>query len=172
MGQTKEEVMEEFLALYSEAGMIGVVGAMFVFMVYQNAKRAEQQAEDLEALKVENEGQSKNIENIESIVLKFLDRWNRSDETRDRRHEDLVKEIIGIDMSKQMQSSDWGAEKLSDKQLKYAASDVIYLHKIKSELNKMLVRENRINLHENCLKFIDTRVDLDLADYKHDIFSH
>ena len=85
--------MEEFLALYSEAGMIGVVGAMFVFMVYQNAKRAEQQAEDLEALKVENEGQSKNIENIESIVIKFLDRWNRSDETRDRRHEDLVKEI-------------------------------------------------------------------------------
>ena len=85
--------MEEFLALYSEAGMIGVVGAMFVFMVYQNAKRAEQQAEDLEALKVENEGQPKNIENIESIVLKFLDRWNRSDETRDWRHEDLVKEI-------------------------------------------------------------------------------
>ena len=85
--------MEEFLALYSEAGMIGVVGAMFVFMVYQNAKRAEQQAEDLEALKVENEGQSKNIENIEQIVIKFLDRWNRSDETRDRRHEDMVKEI-------------------------------------------------------------------------------
>jgi|TARA_R100000093_G_scaffold67424_1_gene38837 hypothetical protein len=85
--------MEEFLALYSEAGMIGVVGAMFVFMVYQNAKRAEQQAEDLEALKIENEGQSKNIENIESIVIKFLDRWNRSDETRDRRHEDMVKEV-------------------------------------------------------------------------------
>jgi len=85
--------MEEFLALYSEAGMIGVVGAMFVFMVYQNAKRAESQAEDLEALKIENEGQSKNIENIEAIVLKFLDRWNRSDETRDRRHEDLTKEL-------------------------------------------------------------------------------
>jgi len=85
--------MEEFLALYSEAGMIGVVSAMFVFMVYQNAKRAEQQAEDLEALKIENEGQSKNIENIEQIVIKFLDRWNRSDETRDRRHEDMVKEI-------------------------------------------------------------------------------
>jgi len=83
----------DFMAIYSEAGMIGVVGAMFVFMVYQNAKRAEQQAEDLEALKIENEGQSKNIENIEAIVLKFLDRWNRSDETRDRRHEDLVKEI-------------------------------------------------------------------------------
>ena len=85
--------MAEFLELYSEAGMIGVVGAMFVFMVYQNAKRSEQQAEAIEALKIENEGQSKNIENIEGIVLKFLDRWNRSDETRDRRHEDMVKEI-------------------------------------------------------------------------------
>ena len=85
--------MESFLELYSEAGMIGVVGAMFVFMVYQNAKRSEQQAEAIEALKIENEGQSKNIENIEQIVLKFLDRWNRSDETRDRRHEDIVKEI-------------------------------------------------------------------------------
>lgn len=85
--------MQEFLEIYSEAGMIGIVGAMFVFMVYQNAKRAESQADDLEALKVENEGQSKNIENIEGIVLKFLDRWNRSDETRDRRHEDLVKEL-------------------------------------------------------------------------------
>ena len=85
--------MEEFIKLYAEAGMIGVVACMFVFMVYQNAKRAEQQADDLEALKIENEGQSKNIENIEAIVLKFLDRWNRSDETRDRRHEDTVKEI-------------------------------------------------------------------------------
>ena len=85
--------MEQFLELYSEAGMIGVVGAMFVFMVYQNAKRSDQQAESIEALKIENEGQSKNIENIEGIVLKFLDRWNRSDETRDRRHEDLVKEL-------------------------------------------------------------------------------
>ena len=76
--------------------MIGVVGAMFVFMVYQNAKRSEQQAEAIEALKIENEGQSKNIENIEGIVLKFLDRWNRSDETRDRRHEDMVKEVNSL----------------------------------------------------------------------------
>ena len=85
--------MEEFLILYAEAGIIGVVGAMFVFMVYQNAKRSYQQADAIEALKIENEGQSKNIENIEMIVLKFLDRWNRSDETRDRRHDDLVKEL-------------------------------------------------------------------------------
>tara|TARA_Y100000310_G_C20104333_1_gene544212 strand:- start:8 stop:325 length:318 start_codon:yes stop_codon:yes gene_type:complete len=85
--------MEEYLALYAEYGMIGVVGAMFVFMVYQNAKRAESQAEDIDALRIHNEGQSKEIENIESIVLKFLDRWNRSDETRDRRHEQMVSEI-------------------------------------------------------------------------------
>ena len=85
---------------------------------------------------------------------------------------DLVKEIIGIDLNKQMQSSDWGSEKLTEKQLKYAASDVLYLHKLKSELNKMLIRENRIELLENCLKFIKTRVDLDLSNYKIDIFSH
>ena len=85
---------------------------------------------------------------------------------------DLVKEIIEIEISKQMQSSDWGAEKLSDKQLKYAASDCIYLHKIRSELNKMLVREGRMNLLNKCLEFINTRVDLDLSNYKNDIFSH
>ena len=85
--------MEEFLALYSEAGMIGVVGAMFMFLVYSMSKRASQQAEALENLKIENEEQSTRIANIESITLKFLDRWNRSDETRDRRHEDLVKEV-------------------------------------------------------------------------------
>ena len=85
---------------------------------------------------------------------------------------DLVKEIIEVDMSKQMQSSDWGAEKLSDKQLKYAANDCIYLHRIRSELNKMLIRENRMELLTKCLSFINTRVELDLADYKNDIFSH
>ena len=85
--------MKEFLTLYSEAGMIGVVGAMFMFLVYSMNKRASQQAEALENLKVENEEQSVRISNIESIVLKFLDRSNRSDETRDRRHEDMVSEI-------------------------------------------------------------------------------
>ena len=75
-------------------------------------------------------------------------------------------------MSKQLQSSDWGAEKLTEKQLKYAASDVIYLHQLKKELNKMLIRENRMKLLDKCLKFIKTRVDLDLSDYKNDIFSH
>ena len=85
--------MEEFLTLYSEAGMIGVVGAMFMFLVYSMSKRASQQADALENLKIENEEQSTRIANIESITLKFLDRWNRSEEIRDRRHEDLVKEV-------------------------------------------------------------------------------
>ena len=85
--------MKEFLTVYSEAGMIVVVGAMFMFLVYSMSSRATQQADALENLKVENEEQSVRIANIESIVLKFLDRWNRSDEIRDRRHEDLVKEV-------------------------------------------------------------------------------
>ena len=85
---------------------------------------------------------------------------------------DLVKEIIGVDLNKQMQSSDWGAERLSEKQIKYAATDVIYLHQLKKELNKMLIREKRMDLLNKCLKFLNTRVDLDLADYKIDIFSH
>ena len=85
--------MKEFLTVYSEAGMIGVVGAMFMFLVYSMSSRATQQADALENLKVENEEQSVRIANIEGIVIKFLDRWNRSDETRDRRHEDLVKEV-------------------------------------------------------------------------------
>ena len=85
--------MAEFITFYSVEGMIGLVVAMFMFLVYSMSKRANQQAEALDALKIENEEQSTRIANIEGITLKFLDRWNRSDETRDRRHEDLVKEV-------------------------------------------------------------------------------
>ena len=85
--------MEEFLALYAEYGMIGVVGCMFVFMVYQNAKRSEDQAKSINDLQVENKGQSETLENMEGMLIKLIERWNRSDETRDRRHEDTVKEI-------------------------------------------------------------------------------
>tara|TARA_R100000458_G_scaffold58804_2_gene67659 strand:- start:542 stop:862 length:321 start_codon:yes stop_codon:yes gene_type:complete len=85
--------MEEFLALYSEAGMIGVVGAMFVFMVYQNAKRAEEQGKAIQDLQVENKGQSETLENMEGMIIKLIDRWNKSDETRDRRHEKTVEEL-------------------------------------------------------------------------------
>ena len=83
----------------------------------------------------------------------------------------LIKEFINVDISKQFQSSDFGGD-LTPAQLKYCANDVIYLHKIHSELNKMLERENRIELYKNCLKFLQTRVDLDLALFKDDIWSH
>ena len=83
----------------------------------------------------------------------------------------LIKEFMNIDVSKQFQSSDFGGE-LSPAQLKYCANDVIYLHKIHEELNKILKRENRIELYQDCLKFLKTRVNLDLALFKDDIWSH
>ena len=83
----------------------------------------------------------------------------------------LIKEFINIDISKQFQSSDFGGE-LSPAQLKYCANDVLYLHKIHEQLHKILVRENRINLYNDCLKFLKTRVNLDLASFKEDVWSH
>ena len=83
----------------------------------------------------------------------------------------LIKEFVNIDISKQFQSSDFGGE-LSPAQLKYCANDVIYLHKIHDELYKILERENRVKLYEDCLRFLKTRVDLDLALFKDDIWSH
>tara|TARA_Y100000590_G_scaffold461669_1_gene623786 strand:+ start:669 stop:1280 length:612 start_codon:yes stop_codon:yes gene_type:complete len=84
---------------------------------------------------------------------------------------DLIKEFIGIEISKQQQSSDFGGE-LNQAQLKYCANDVIYLHRINDHLNKILLRENRMKLYENTIKFIKTRVDLDIASFKEDIWSH
>ena len=83
----------------------------------------------------------------------------------------LIKEFINIDVSKQFQSSDFGGE-LSPAQLKYCANDVIYLHRIHEELNKILIREKRIDLYNDCLNFLKTRVDLDLALFKDDIWAH
>ena len=83
----------------------------------------------------------------------------------------LIKEFVNVDISKQFQSSDFGGE-LSQSQLKYCANDVIYLHKIHEELNKILVRENRLEIYKDCLKFLKTRVDLDLALFKDDIWAH
>ena len=83
----------------------------------------------------------------------------------------LIKEFINIDISKQFQSSDFGGE-LTSAQLKYCANDVVYLHKIHDELNKILIREKRIDLYKDCLKFLKIRVDLDLALFKDDIWSH
>ena len=83
----------------------------------------------------------------------------------------LIKEFINVDISKQFQNSDFGGE-LTQAQLKYCANDVIYLHKIHEELDIILKRENRIKLYKDCLKFLKTRVDLDLALFKDDIWSH
>tara|TARA_B100001057_G_scaffold12424_1_gene11804 strand:- start:6971 stop:7582 length:612 start_codon:yes stop_codon:yes gene_type:complete len=83
----------------------------------------------------------------------------------------LIKEFINVDISKQFQSSDFGGQ-LTPAQLKYCANDVIYLHKIHNELNEILKRENRVELYKSCLKFLKTRVDLDLALFKEDIWSH
>ncbi|MDC0517990.1 ribonuclease D [Candidatus Pelagibacter sp.] len=83
----------------------------------------------------------------------------------------LIKEFSNVDVSKQFQTSDFGGE-LSPAQLKYCANDVVYLHLIYDELNKILVRENRIELYRDCLKFLKTRVELDLALFKDDIWSH
>ena len=83
----------------------------------------------------------------------------------------LIKEFANIDISKQFQSSDFGGQ-LTPAQLKYCANDVIYLHKIHEELEKILERENRIKLYKDCLKFLKTRIDLDLALFKDDIWSH
>ena len=83
----------------------------------------------------------------------------------------LIKEFINIDVSKQFQSSDFGGE-LSPAQLNYCANDVVYLHKIHEELNNILIREGRIDLYTDCLKFLKTRVDLDLALFKDDIWAH
>ena len=83
----------------------------------------------------------------------------------------LIKEFANVDISKQFQSSDFGGQ-LTPAQLKYCANDVIYLHKIHDNLEKILERENRIKLYKDCLKFLKTRVDLDLALFKDDIWSH
>ena len=84
---------------------------------------------------------------------------------------DLIKEFVGVDISKQFQSSDFGGE-LSQAQIKYCANDVLYLHKINDALTKILKREKRFHLYEECLKFINTRVNLDLASFSDDIWSH
>ena len=83
----------------------------------------------------------------------------------------LIKEFVNIDISKQFQNSDFGGE-LTEAQKKYCANDVIYLHKIHEELYKILLREKRLELYKNCLKFLKTRVELDLAYFKDDIWSH
>ncbi|MCR8828256.1 ribonuclease D [Pseudosulfitobacter koreensis] len=85
----------------------------------------------------------------------------------------LTQELLGVDISKQQQSSDWGAPQLTDAQLDYAASDVLYLHRLREALNKRLLREDRMELAQSCFDFLPTRAKLDLAGWPDtDIFAH
>jgi len=86
---------------------------------------------------------------------------------------DLVKELLGVDLSKDQQCTDWGAEELSERQLAYAANDVAYLHRLKEALDSMLAREGRASLATACFEFLPARVELDLAGWAEtDIFQH
>lgn len=86
---------------------------------------------------------------------------------------DNLRELLGVEVSKQQQLSDWGAEKLSDAQIAYAASDVLHLHALKTRLDEMLAREGREHLAEACFRFLPTRAELDLAGWSgEDIFAH
>ena len=86
---------------------------------------------------------------------------------------DLCRDLLSLELDKQNQTSDWGSKELSDSQLKYAASDVLYLHKIKIKLDLILERENRKDLAESCFNFLKTRSRLDLIGFNDlDIFSH
>jgi len=86
---------------------------------------------------------------------------------------DLVRDLLGVEISKQMQSSDWGAATLSPEQLKYAASDVLHLHAMREKLDEMLARENRTAYAQACFDFLPVRAELDLAGWEEiDIFAH
>jgi len=87
----------DFLAVYSEAGMIGIVGAMFVYLVVSLSNKSARQQEQLENLKVENKGQSETLENMEGMIIKLINRWNASDDKLDRKFDALTKEINDLD---------------------------------------------------------------------------
>jgi len=83
----------DFMAIYGEAGMIGVVGAMFVYLVVSMSKKSDAQAQTLEDLKIENRGQSETLENIQGMVIKLIERWNKSDDISLRHREDMIREM-------------------------------------------------------------------------------
>jgi len=87
----------DFMAVYGEAGMIGVVGIMFVYLVISLSKKSEAQQQALENLKVENKGQSETLENMEGMIIKLIGRWNQSDDKLDRKFDAMTKEINDLD---------------------------------------------------------------------------
>jgi len=87
----------EFMKIYSEAGMIGVVGALLVYMVFSMNKRGSAQEDALQDLKTENRGQSETLENTEGMIIKLIGRWNKSDDKLDRKFDNITKEINDLD---------------------------------------------------------------------------
>ena len=87
----------DFMAIYGEAGMIGVVGVMFVYLVISLSKKSEAQQQALENLKIENKGQSETLENMEGMIIKLIGRWNSSDDKLDRKFDAMTKEINDLD---------------------------------------------------------------------------
>ena len=158
-GNSDAHIVQLNRETYEAKNLIKLLGNKDVIKIFHYA-RADM-AHIKHYLKVE-------VENVRCTKLS-----SRLARTFSDRHglKDLIKEIIGVDISKQKQSSDFGGE-LTPAQLKYCANDVVYLHKIHEELNKILIREKRINLYDECLKVLKVRVDLDLAAFKEDIWSH
>ena len=103
VGNDKEEVMD-FMAVYAEAGMIGIVGIMFVYLVISLSKKSDAQQETLKNLEVENKGQSETLENTEGMIIKLIERWNESDAVRDRRYEQMMEAVS--DLEKQLSRMD------------------------------------------------------------------
>ena len=87
----------DFMAIYGEAGMIGVVGVMFVYLVMSLSKKSEAQQDALENLKIENKGQSETLENMEGMIIKLITRWNVSDDKLDRKFDALTKDVNSVD---------------------------------------------------------------------------
>ena len=87
----------DFMAIYGEAGMIGVVGVMFVYLVMSLSKKSAAQQQALENLKIENKGQSETLENMEGMIIKLINRWNTSDDKLDRKFDAMTKEINDLD---------------------------------------------------------------------------
>ena len=87
----------DFISLYNEGGMVAVVGAMFMFLVYSLNKRSSEQASTLEDLKIENKGQSETLENMEGMIIKLIERWNKSDDKLDRKFDDLNRHVRDLD---------------------------------------------------------------------------
>jgi|TARA_R100000995_G_scaffold48376_1_gene23168 predicted nuclease with TOPRIM domain len=94
----------DFIALYSEAGMIGICGALLVYLVMSLSKKSETQQESLRNLEIENRGQSETIENMEGMIIKLISRWNESDSVRDRRYEQNMEALS--DLEKQLSRMD------------------------------------------------------------------